>query len=54
MCVPVSNPKVLGTFFSLEQLQWLLLDYVLVSEVIFQKGSGEAAFDLISLFYVQM
>ena len=53
-CVPVSNPKVLGTFFSLEQLQWLLLNYVLVSERIFKKVSGEVAFDLISLFHVQM
>ena len=51
----MSNPKVLGKFFSLEQLQWLLLNYVLVSERIFkQKDSGEIAFDLISLLHVQM
>ena len=50
----MSNPKVLGTIFSLEQLQWLLLNYVLVSERICKKVSGEVAFDLISLFHVQM
>ena len=50
----MSNPKVLGTIFSLEQLQWLLLNYVLVSERIFKEFSGEVAFDLISLFHVQM
>ena len=36
--------KVLGTTFFIEQLQWLLLNYILVSEI---------AFDLISLFRVQ-
>ena len=50
----MSNPKVLGTVFSLEQLQWLLLEFVLVSEIIFKKVSGEVAFDLISLLHVQM
>ena len=50
----MSNPKVLGTVFSLEQLQWLLLEFVLVSERIFKKVSGEVAFDLISLLHVQM
>ena len=37
-------PKVLQTTFFIEQLQWLLLNYILVSEI---------AFDLISLFRVQ-
>ena len=50
----MGNSKVLRTIFSLEQLQWLLLNYVLVSERIFKKVSGEVAFDLISLFHVQM
>ena len=36
-CFLVSNPKVLGTIFSIEQLQWLLLNYVLASERIFKK-----------------
>ena len=31
-CVPVSIPKVLGTAFFIEQTQWLLLNFVLVSE----------------------
>ena len=44
-CFPVSIPK-----FFLEQLRWLLLNYVLVSERIFKRESGEIAFDLISLF----
>ena len=46
----MSNLKVLGTIFSLEQPQWLLLNYVLVSERILKKASGEVAFDLLSLF----
>ena len=51
----MSIPKVLGTIFSIEQQQWLLLNYVLVSERIFKKKvTGEIAFDLISLFHVQM
>ena len=50
----MSNPKVLGTIFSLEQLQWPLLNYVLVSERIFKKVSEEVAFDLISLFHIRM
>ena len=51
----MSIPKVLGAISSLEQLQWLLLKYVLVSERIFKKKvSGEIAFDLISLFHVQI
>ena len=36
-CVPVNVPKVLGTAFFIEQLWWLLLNYVLVSERNFQK-----------------
>ena len=51
----MSIPKVLGTIFIIEQLWWLLLNYVLVSERIFKKKvTGEIAFDLISLFHVQM
>ena len=37
MYFPVSIPKVLGTIFSIEKPQWLLLNYVLVSERIFKK-----------------
>ena len=50
----MSIPNVLRTIFSVEQLQWLLLNYVLVSEFLKKKDSGEIAFDLISLFHVQM
>ena len=50
----MSIPKVLGTIFFIEQLRWLLLNYVLVSERIFKKESREIAFDLISLFHVQI
>ena len=32
-------PKVLGTIFFMEQIWWLLLNYVLVSERIFKKES---------------
>ena len=49
----MSIPKVLGTIFFIEQLQWLLLNYVLVSEFLKNKVSGEIAFDF-SLFYVQI
>ena len=38
----------------MEQLRWLLLNYVLASERIFQKESRETAFQLISLFHVQI
>ena len=34
----------------MEQLQWLLLNYVLVSEFFKKKVSREIAFELISLF----
>ena len=49
-------PKVLGTDIFLEQLQWLLLNYVLVSEKknLKKKVSGEISFELISLFHVQI
>ena len=48
-------PKVLATAFFMEQLWWLLLNYVLVSERIFKKKVGrEVAFELISLFQVQI
>ena len=55
-CVPVNIPKVLGTDIFLEQLQWLLLNYVLVSEKknLKKKVSGEISFELISLFHVQI
>ena len=46
-------PKVLGTAFFIEQFWWLLFN-VLVSERILKKESGEIAFDLISLFHVQI
>ena len=42
-CFPVSIPKVLGTIFFIEQLRWLLLNYVLVSERIFKKESSDIA-----------
>ena len=49
-------PKVLGTTFFIEQLQWLLWNYILVSERFFFKNKviGEIAFDLISLFHAQI
>ena len=48
-------PKVLGTAFFVEQIWWLFLNYVLVSERILKKKiSGEIDFDLISLFHVQI
>ena len=49
-------PKVLGTALFMEQLQWLLLNYVLVSENHFlkKKVGDEIAFELISLFHVQI
>ena len=50
----MSIPKVLATSFFMEQLQWLLLNYVLVSKRIFKKESGMITFDLISLFHVQI
>ena len=46
--------KALATIFFIEQLRWLLLNYVLVSERIFKKVSGEIAFDLITLYHVQI
>ena len=47
-------PKVLGTAFSIEQFRWLFFNYVLVSEFLKKKVSGEIAFDSISLFHVQI
>ena len=38
----------------IEQFRWLLFNYVLVSERILKKESGEIAFDLVSLFHVQI
>ena len=56
MCVPVDIPKVLGTTFLIEQLWWLLLNYILVSakKILKKKVSGEIASELISLFHVQI
>ena len=45
-------PGFLEQFFFIEQLQWLLLSYVLVSERIFNKESSRR--DLINLFNAQM
>ena len=45
---------VLGTAFFIKQFWWLHFNYVLVSEKILKKESGEIAFDLISLFHVQI
>ena len=55
MCFPVNIPKVLGTAFLIEQLRWLLLNYVLVfrKEYKEKKVRGEIAFALTSLFHVQ-
>ena len=49
-------PKGLGTAFFIEQLWWLLLNYVLVFRKEFKekKLSGEIAFALISLSHVQI
>ena len=38
----------------MEQIRWLLLNYVLVSDRNFKKESREIAFELISLFHVQI
>ena len=48
--------KVLGTTYFIEQLQWLFLKYVSLSEKNFKKKkvSGEIAFELIILFHVQI
>ena len=48
--------KVLGTTYFIEQLQWLFLKYVSLSEKNLKKKkvSGEIAFELISLFHVQI
>ena len=56
VCVPVDIPKVLGTTFLIEQLWWLLLNYILVSakKILKKKVSGEIASELISLFHVQI
>ena len=46
--------KSLETAFFIEQFRWLFFNYVLVSDRIFKKESGEIAFDLTSLFHVQI
>ena len=38
----------------IEQFRWLFFNYILVSEFKKKKVSGEIAFDLISLFHVQI
>ena len=54
-CFPVNIPRVLGTTFFIEQLQWLLLNYILVLKGLLKKKViGEIPFDLISLFHVQI
>ena len=52
----VNISKVLETAFFIEQLWWLLLNYVLVFRKEFKekKVSGEIVFALISLFHVQI
>ena len=51
----MSIPKVLGTISFTEQIWWLLLNYVLLSERICKKKvSGEIASDVITLFYLQI
>ena len=47
-------PKVIATASFMEQIRWLLLNYVLVSDRNFKKESREIAFELISLFHVQI
>ena len=53
-CFLANIPKVLETAFFIEQFQWLLFNYVLVSERILKKESEDIAFDLISFFHVQI
>ena len=54
-CFPLNIPKVLGRVFFIEQLCWLLLNYFSIKKEFFEKKvSGEIAFDLISLFHVQI
>ena len=47
-------PKVLKTAFFIEQLQWLLLNYILVLEKKIKKEERLIAFELISFFHVQI
>ena len=49
------TPKFLGTSIFIEQLRWLLLKKVLVSEknIKKKKVNGEIAFALIDLFHAQ-
>ena len=53
-CFSVNIPKVIATASFMEQIRWLLLNYVLVSDRNFKKESREIAFELISLFHVQI
>ena len=50
----MSAVKVLGKNVFIEHLRWLLFNHVLVSEFLKKKVSGEIAFDLISLFHIQI
>ena len=55
MCFPMSIPKVLGTIFFNRTMTGAAFELCLVSERISKKKvTGEIAFDLISLFHVQM
>ena len=48
-------PKVLGIAFFVEQLWWLLLNcFSITKEFLKRKVSRDIAFDLISLFHVQI
>ena len=50
-CFSANIPKVLTTAYFMEQLRWLLLNYVLASErTLKKKVSREIAFELISFF----
>ena len=51
---PMSIPKVLEIIFFYRTTMVAALNYVLVLERIFKKESGEIAFDLISLFHVEI
>ena len=50
-CFPVNIPKVLRTLFLIEQLWWLLLNYVSVSEIFKRESQWRDYLDLISLFH---
>ena len=51
-CFTMNTPKVFGAAFFIEKFWWLLFNYISVSWK--KEVSGEIAFDLISLFHVQI